>query len=221
MNNELIREVNQAVQRDQMREAVKRYGKAVIVLIVTAVLGVGGYYYSEQHQRQADQEATKRLTEGREFYIAGKYDDARKLFADLAEESEGVHMALARLWQAKSELAAGRDKEATDTFAAIVAQPGVDASYAGLACLQGRMIVPDDARFAGCGAKTPYAALLAETTALQAIAANEPEKAQAVLPAERLTQEQSRRLGDVKAYLAGKTEPETKPEGETNDEANQ
>lgn len=205
MDNELIREVNEAMQRDQILAAAKRHGKTVMAVIIAGAAAAVGWYFYQQQELEAHGEATRRLTEGREFFIAGKYDDARKLFSDLAGETDVQHAAEAYLWQAKSELALGREPQALDALANVVSQKKANASFVALACLQARIITAADERFASC-TPGPFAGLKAEVDSMQAIAQNKPDDAARLLPTENITDGQKSRLSDVSSYLAQKVE---------------
>jgi hypothetical protein len=215
MSDDLIREVNDAVQREQWFGVVKRYGVAMGVVAVLAVAVAGGLWAYQQKKAGDAQEITRQLMEGREQFIAKKYDKAEALLTPLAQP-DTPNNEIAALWLVKTQLAVGKKDAAIESLAKVIPSSATVPStpYASLLCLQAQWLAAGDARFAVCQqakSDAAFASLQKEAQAIEKISAGDYDAAQSVLPTEGMTQAQSRRISDMKAYLTartGKTEPE-------------
>jgi hypothetical protein len=106
-SSEFIREVDEAVRREQWLQLWQRYGSYVIAAAVAVVLGstVGvGWRTWQQNQRL---EEARRYTEAQELLREAKPAEAASAFAALAEDSSSGYRVLARLRAAEAQAEAG------------------------------------------------------------------------------------------------------------------
>lgn len=204
MADDLIREVNEALQQDRLHQLWKRYGGRILYGCAAIVVFSGGMIAWQQRETYMHQENTAALMEAREVFMGGDYDKAKTQFSELADKASGKQAVLANMWLAKTELALENQIGALDALAKVAASnKSADDAFVAMACLQGAMLAPDDKRFAGClptSADQPLHAMAKEHLAVQATAKHEFDKADITIEG-AMPMTQQRRLEDVKAYL--------------------
>lgn len=197
----LLREIDEALQQERWHQLWKRYGSRILYSCAAIVVIMGGLIVWQQRSTYIAQENTKALMSARDRFIDGAFDQAAIDFAALADKSSGAHRVLALLWMAKSHLAGEQQAEAVEALAKASAESKPQALVK-LACVQGKMLAPKDARFDGCLPEKDMAfhGFAAELNAAQAAATQDFDKALAALPEGRLPMTQQRRIDDIKAY---------------------
>ena len=114
-DDSFIREVNEELRSDRMKDAWRRYGKVLIAAAVILVVGTAGWRgYEYWQSREAAQSGDVFLTALNEIE-AGNLDAAKNTLAELEDSGHGSYPVLARL------RAATLLSEAGDTAAAISA----------------------------------------------------------------------------------------------------
>lgn len=205
MTDDLIREVNEAMQQERWHQLWKRYGGKMIYGCAAIVALAGGMIVWQQRETYQHQQQTAKLMEARELFVGGEYDKAQEQFAALAKKASGQPAILANLWLAKAALANENQTVALDALAAIVKDnPKPTSAFIAMACVQGAMLAPDDARFANClpvNPEDPLYGMAKEQLVVQAAGTHDFAKAKDELPAHTLPLTQERRLEDVKTYL--------------------
>jgi predicted negative regulator of RcsB-dependent stress response len=203
MTDDLIREINDAVQRDRAASFFKQYGKALIGLGLVAMIAGGGWLYYEKQREVAKQEITRGLTDGREQFIAGQYRKSAETFAAMKKDKEiKAHPELAALWETKALIKLHQSDKALDVLAG--ALPKAQEPYRSLLCIQGLLLNAQDDRFADCEAtkNEAFASLVSELEAIEYLRAGNYKAAKEALPKEGNTTSQRQRLADLNAYLA-------------------
>lgn len=118
-NDSFIREVNEELRSDQVKQVWRRFGTYIIgaaVLIVVGTAGYRGYEYWQDHQSS---------TAGDQFLAAltlaseGKRDEALAALAALEKEGYGAYSVLARMRAATVQAEKGETQAAIDAFTAI------------------------------------------------------------------------------------------------------
>jgi hypothetical protein len=131
----LFREVEEELRREQMAKLWEKYGTYIIGVAALIVVLVGGFKYWEAHQRSAGEAAGAQYDAAVALATAGKAEDAAKSLEAIANDAPGGYASLAELSLAGSQIKAGKNKEALDTFERLAKDPSADkllASYAGL-----------------------------------------------------------------------------------------
>jgi hypothetical protein len=95
--DQFTREVDEEYRREQMAAMWKRYGGIVVAVVVVVVLGVAGYTFWENRQRQAAEQASLRLYEASRLVSEDRTEEARAILADLAADAPGGTGVLAEL----------------------------------------------------------------------------------------------------------------------------
>lgn len=114
-DDSFIREVNEELRSDRMRDAWRRYGKILIAAAVILVVGTAGWRgYEYWQSREAAKSGDVFLTALNQIE-AGNLDAAKQTLAQLKQEGHGSYPVLAQL------RAATLLSEAGDTAAAISA----------------------------------------------------------------------------------------------------
>ncbi|MGV0876771.1 tetratricopeptide repeat protein [Martelella sp. FLE1502] len=114
-NDSFIREVNEELRSDRMKDAWRRYGKILIAAAVILVVGTAGWRgYEYWQSREAAKSGDVFLTALNQIE-AGNLDAAEQTLAQLEQEGHGSYPVLAQL------RAATLLSEAGDTAAAISA----------------------------------------------------------------------------------------------------
>jgi hypothetical protein len=114
-DDSFIREVNEELRSDRMKDAWRRYGKILIAAAVILVIGTAGWRgYEYWQSREAAKSGDVFLTALNQIE-AGNLDAAEQTLAQLEQEGHGSYPVLAQL------RAATLLSEAGDTAAAIPA----------------------------------------------------------------------------------------------------
>lgn len=200
----LLREIDSALQHDRWHQLWKHYGSRILFACAAVVLVMGGTIVWQQRASHLAQQRTHALMGARDAFIENDFTKAQEGFAAVAKDAPGtIHAALADVWLAKTKLALQDHDGALDALAAAT-QNSKGGVVSSMACLQGAMLAPDDARFTSClPAKDgdAFAASAAEFRAVQAAAGKNFSKAQTLLPATAMPLSQQRRVDDLKDYL--------------------
>lgn len=116
--SELIRELEEDIRRDQLRDAWKRYGWIIISLCVILVAGTAGSVGWKSYRAAQGEKYTAQL-----IAAASEKDDARRnaAYAQLMKDA-GTHAqgAMAGLRLAADQRASGKEAEALATYRIIV-----------------------------------------------------------------------------------------------------
>lgn len=113
--NDLVREIQEDIQRERWLALWERFGRIIIMLAVALVLTVAGYQgWKAYKHSQAEAYTT-------EILAAVRNPDA-EAFANAAKQTEGAHAGIARLVQAQLLLADGKRSEAEGVLKALAAQ---------------------------------------------------------------------------------------------------
>jgi hypothetical protein len=131
-----LREVDDALREEQMRLAVRRWGMALGVALVLAIVGLGGYLWWDGERRASAGEHSDQLSLALDTVEARNLDDGATKLAALAEESDDGIAAAALVMQAA--VAAEQDKvaEAKRLFAEVAADESAPQPYRDLAAVR-------------------------------------------------------------------------------------
>ena len=132
-----VREVDENLRRDQLREMAQSYGKWLIAAVVLFLLGVGGIlYWKDRQDRQAEQ-GVEQLVQTLSDVGAGKEAAASAQLDTLAKSnSDGVE-AVARLTRAALALQHGDRAAASKIYAGLAADKSIAGPFRDLALVRG------------------------------------------------------------------------------------
>jgi hypothetical protein len=131
----LLREVDDAVRKDQLDSAVKRYGWAIAGAIVVGLAGFGGWlYWSDRSEGQVE-ERSEKLIAAYDQLQAGQIDEAGNALATLSEGSSATAIS-AKLARAGIALRNNRQDDAVQLYESIAADEDAPKPYRDLATIR-------------------------------------------------------------------------------------
>ena len=111
-----MREVDEAVRRDDLESFFARYGKPLFALIVVALLAFGGWLYWDHRQTREHEEHAEAYIQALDSVRAGNIEDARLKFEALASEGSDGSATAARLMLAGIALEQNRTADALKLY---------------------------------------------------------------------------------------------------------
>lgn len=118
-NESFLREVDENLRRDRMRDFAKSYGTWLIVGVVLFLVAVGGWLYWQGRQKQQAAAQSEELSAVFTDIGAGKTDNARKRLQALENADSDVMRASALLTQAALALEANDRSTALAKYKAL------------------------------------------------------------------------------------------------------
>ena len=141
---DIFREVDEEVRKDELARLWQRWGKLAIAGVVALLVVVGAFSAWREWQANRRAEAGTAFTVASELVAAGKYDEAAKAFAALAEDGPWGYAGLARLRAGHALAAAGRRDAALATLDGLATQGGAEPFLRDAARLAGAALLVDD-----------------------------------------------------------------------------
>ncbi|MFL6778220.1 MAG: tetratricopeptide repeat protein [Sphingomicrobium sp.] len=134
-----VREVDENLRRDQLRDAAKSYGKWIIALVILLLAAVGGYLYWQDRQQKQAIEQGEALSAALDKAGAGNVKAAQADLAPLAGSSNDVVRASAELARAALALRQNDRKTAIEIYGRLADDDGLPQAYRDLATVRGTM----------------------------------------------------------------------------------
>ena len=131
----LLREVDEAMRKDQLGSAAKRYGWLIATGLVLALAAFGGYLFWQDRREGQLEEASDTLITTLDKLEAGQIDQAEDDLAALAEGSSATAVS-AKLARAGVALRDNRREEAVALFDEIAADGDAPQPYRDLATIR-------------------------------------------------------------------------------------
>lgn len=131
-----LREVDDALREEQMRQAVRRWGTALGVALVLAIVGLGGYLWWNQEQQAAAGEHSEQLALALDSVEARNLDDGAAKLAALAKESDDGIEAAALVMQAAIASEQNKAPEAERLYRQVAADESAPQPYRDLAAIR-------------------------------------------------------------------------------------
>ncbi|OHV84402.1 tetratricopeptide repeat protein [Rhizobium sp. LCM 4573] len=164
-NDSFIREVNEELRSDQVRNAWKRYGTIVIgiaALIVLGTAGMRGYEYWETHNSS---QSGDRFIAALRLASEGKNDEALSALGSIAENGTGSYPVLAKLRAASVQADKGDTAAAVTSFSEIGKDSSAPAAIRDLARLRAGWLLIDTGTYDQVSAEVEV--MTGETNALR------------------------------------------------------
>ena len=144
-----VREVDENLRRDQLRESAQRYGKWIIAAIILFLVAIGGYLYWQNRQDKraiADSEA---MSAALDKVGSGNAKGAEADLVPLAESPNDVTRATALLARASLAIQRNDRKTASELFNQVAADEDTPQPLRDLATVRATMtdfdsMKPDD-----------------------------------------------------------------------------
>lgn len=115
----LLREVDDAVRKDQYGEFTGKYGKLLIAAVVLGLAGFGGYLFWSSQQESALESQSEALVSALDNVEAGNLDTAKAKLDPIAGDGADGVSAVARMMQAGIAMESGKPDEAAGIFNSI------------------------------------------------------------------------------------------------------
>ena len=134
-----VREVDENLRRDQMRDMARSYGKWIVAAVILFLAAVGGYLYwqyRQQEQAMADSEA---MNAALDKIADGNAKGAEAGLLPLSQDSNDVTRASALLGRAALALRKNDRKTAIDLYKQVAADEGLPQPFRDLATVRGTM----------------------------------------------------------------------------------
>lgn len=132
----LLREVDEAMRKDQLGSAAKRYGWLAGGGLMLALAAFGGYLLWDERREGRLEEASDQLVVTLDKLEAGQIDPAEDELAALAEDGDSATAVSAKLARAGIALRTNRREEAVALLDEIAADAGAPQPYRDLATVR-------------------------------------------------------------------------------------
>jgi len=124
-----LREVDENLRRDQMRDFFKAYGSWLIAGVVLFLAASGGLIWWRQHQVQKSEAEVEQLSGVYTDIGAGKTTQAQQKLDQLSDSGSKSVRASARFARAALAIQQGDTKTATETYKSIAAESSLPQPY--------------------------------------------------------------------------------------------
>lgn len=115
----LLREIDEAVREDQLKEFAEKFGRPLLALVVAGLAAFGGYLFWDSRQEAGMEAKSEQLIAALDQAEAGNFDTADSTAAALAGDSDGAAKASAILMRAGIAMDQGRTTEAVELYASV------------------------------------------------------------------------------------------------------
>ena len=134
-----VREVDENLRRDRMRDLAKSYGKWLVAAIILFLAATGGYLFWQDRQEKQAIADSETISAALDKISSGNAKAAQAELAPLSDSSNDVTRATALLGRASLALRQNDRKTASDLFRQVAADDGLPQPYRDLAVVRGTM----------------------------------------------------------------------------------
>jgi hypothetical protein len=131
-----VREVDDALREDQLKEALQRHGRIAAVALGAALLALGGFLWWREHQQAVAGEAGEKFMVALDQVEAARLGPAYGALEPLAAKGPDGARTAAKLMQAGIALEQGNRAQAAKLYAEIAAGDDVPRPYRDLALIR-------------------------------------------------------------------------------------
>ena len=132
----LLREVDEGVRQDDLRNFTQRYGVLVAVLFVLAMAALGGGLWWKGHREGVAEARSEKLITAFDALEAGRMAEAKQTLAPLPGDGSPAASAAARMSLAALALHENRPADAARGFEALANDSGAPKAYRDLASIR-------------------------------------------------------------------------------------
>ena len=140
----MVREVDEAVRKDQFENFGRTYGRPLLGLLVVGLLAFGGYLFWQSQREQAMEQESETIVAALDQLQAGNLDTASETVAPLVAEGEGAVKASALMLQAGAAAQSGNSEKAAELFGQVADDADAPEAYRGLARIRAVAVRFDD-----------------------------------------------------------------------------
>ncbi len=146
-NDPLMREVDEALRREQMERLWDRYGGYLLAGAAAIVAIVGGYQIWDWRKTSLAEAGGAKYQAALDLVTAGKADEARVALDAIVADGSAGYAALAQLQLAGMHLSADRPKDALAVFEALATNRNTNEQVRTFAALQAASLRLGEADF--------------------------------------------------------------------------
>ena len=132
----LLREVDEAVRKDQLDSVFKRYGWAIAGALVLGLAAFGGWLYWSDRQEGQLEKKSEQLIAAFDKLEAGRIEQAGQDLAGLSAEGSSATAISAKLARAGIALRDNRQGEAIELYESIASDASAPQPYRDLATIR-------------------------------------------------------------------------------------
>ena len=134
-----VREVDENLRRDQMRDMAKAYGKWIVAAVILLLAAVGGYLYWQNRQQEQASQESETMSAALDKAESGNVKGAVADLTPIGQSSSDVNRASAELARAALALRQNDRKTAIDIYREVAADEGLPQPYRDVATIRGTM----------------------------------------------------------------------------------
>ncbi len=134
-----VREVDENLRRDQLRDRAQRYGKWIVLAVVLFLAAIGGYLYWQHRQQQQAIKDSEAVSAALDNVGTGNLKGAMAELVPLGQSSNDVTRATAKLAQATLAMQQSDRKKASDLYKQVAADDGLPQPFRDIATVRGTM----------------------------------------------------------------------------------
>jgi hypothetical protein len=146
VTDDIFREVDEEVRREQLKRLWERYQVLIVAAIMLIVAGVGGWRVHEWYQGKRAELFGSQFENAISLSEAGKHEEAEAIFARIAREGTPSYQVLARVRQA-AELAERDPPAAITLYRQIADDNNVDEILRDLAAVRAGALMIDAGQY--------------------------------------------------------------------------
>ncbi len=132
----ILREIDEAVRKDDLEQFGKKYGTVLIGGVTSILLAFGGYLYWDSQQEKALEEQSELLTRALDQAEAGEFGAASEVASELPADSGAGAQASALMLQASAALEQGDTAKAVELFGQLAADADAPPALRSLATIR-------------------------------------------------------------------------------------
>lgn len=132
----LLREVDEAVRKDQAAQFAERYGKLILGGVILVLAAFGGWLWWDSHREGQLERGSEELVTALDHLEAGDLDTADQELASIAEDGTAAAAAGAALLRAGILVEKGETEEATKMLFAVAEDSKAPEAYRHLATVR-------------------------------------------------------------------------------------
>ena len=131
-----VREVDDALREDQLKEALQRHGRIAAVALVAALLALGGFLWWREHQQTVAGEAGEKFMVALDQVEAGRLTPAYGALEPLTAKGPDGTRTAAQLMQAGIALEQGNRAQAAKLYGQVAGNGDAPRPYRDLALIR-------------------------------------------------------------------------------------